>query len=104
MKEFGERLGRTAEILRVLREILIDLALLDLDVGGLGGLDLQRLVDQVAKHLGAQPLQFLGRNLRRDRKRVVSGTSVSVRVDLGGRRIITKKKHTTDSFDLISTP
>src|SRR3546814_13370543 len=27
-----------------------------------------------------------------DRQRVVSGKSVSVRVDLGGRRIITKKK------------
>src|SRR3546814_15891475 len=27
-----------------------------------------------------------------DRKSVVSGTSVSVRVDLGGRRIITKKQ------------
>src|SRR3546814_18499915 len=27
-----------------------------------------------------------------DRKRVVEGKSVSVRVDLGGRRIITKKK------------
>src|SRR3546814_20993596 len=29
-----------------------------------------------------------------DRKSVVSGTSVSVRVDLGGRRIIKKKKKT----------
>src|SRR3546814_12831471 len=29
-----------------------------------------------------------------DRKSVVSGKSVSVRVDLGGRRIITKKKQT----------
>src|SRR3546814_12759508 len=28
----------------------------------------------------------------RDRKRVVSGKSVSVRVDLGGRRLIKKKK------------
>src|SRR3546814_18333456 len=28
-----------------------------------------------------------------DRKSVVSGKSVSVRVDLGGRRIIRKKKH-----------
>src|SRR3546814_13507316 len=28
-----------------------------------------------------------------DRKSVVSGKSVSVRVDLGGRRIINKKKH-----------
>src|SRR3546814_20818799 len=30
--------------------------------------------------------------LRRDRKSVVSGKSVSVRVDLGGRRIIKKTK------------
>src|SRR3546814_15841078 len=30
-----------------------------------------------------------------DRKSVVSGKSVSVRVDLGGRRIIKKKKNTT---------
>src|SRR3546814_14275056 len=30
----------------------------------------------------------------KDRKRVVSGKSVSVRVDLGGRRIIKKKKNT----------
>src|SRR3546814_15339134 len=30
-----------------------------------------------------------------DRKSVVSGKSVSVRVDLGGRRIIKKKKYTT---------
>src|SRR3546814_18071485 len=30
---------------------------------------------------------------QRDRKRVVSGKSVSVRVDLGGRRFIKKKKY-----------
>src|SRR3546814_15741872 len=29
-----------------------------------------------------------------DRKSVVSGKSVSVRVDLGGRRLLKKKKHT----------
>src|SRR3546814_17414129 len=33
-----------------------------------------------------------------DRKRVVSGKSVSVRVDLGGRRII-KNKKTTDNIN-----
>src|SRR3546814_16205226 len=32
-----------------------------------------------------------------DRKSVVEGTSVSVRVDLGGRRIIKKKKKTKDN-------
>src|SRR3546814_4506813 len=35
-----------------------------------------------------------GLPLRLDRKSVVSGKSVSVRVDLGGRRIIKKKKNT----------
>src|SRR3546814_14633006 len=34
----------------------------------------------------------LGRELGRDRKSVVQGKSVSVRVDLGGRRINKKKK------------
>src|SRR3546814_14447396 len=34
----------------------------------------------------------VSRSIRGDRKSVVSGTSVSVRVDLGGRRIIKKKK------------
>src|SRR3546814_19533386 len=34
---------------------------------------------------------------RRDRKSVVSGKSVSVRVDLGGRRIIKKKKDLYDT-------
>src|SRR3546814_12740023 len=38
-------------------------------------------------------LQTLRRELRADRKSVVSGTSVSVRVDIGGRRIITKNSH-----------
>src|SRR3546814_18408825 len=32
-------------------------------------------------------------SMRPDRKSVVSGKSVSVRVDLGGRRIVKKKKH-----------
>src|SRR3546814_19151407 len=42
-----------------------------------------------------------GRGIRRagkgDRKRVASGKSVSVRVDNGGRRSITKKKHENDT-------
>ena len=37
-------------------------ARLDRDFLGLGGLDLQRLVDQVAQHLLAQPLEFVGRD------------------------------------------
>src|SRR3546814_19184551 len=36
----------------------------------------------------------LPRNMDGDRKSVVEGKSVSVRVDLGGRRIIKKKKKT----------
>src|SRR3546814_17426377 len=35
-----------------------------------------------------------------DRKSVVSGKSVSVRVDLGGRRIIKKKKMTTPTINI----
>src|SRR3546814_18279281 len=37
-----------------------------------------------------------------DRKSVVEGKSVSVRVDLGGRRIIKKKKKTKKTADKIS--
>src|SRR3546814_17644363 len=36
---------------------------------------------------------FAGQRQQRDRKSVVSGKSVSVRVDLGGRRIIKKKNN-----------
>src|SRR3546814_16962200 len=39
-----------------------------------------------------------GRIDRRDRKWVVWGKSVSVRVDLGGRSIIKKKKHEKDEY------
>src|SRR3546814_20626062 len=35
----------------------------------------------------------MDRSILRDRKSVVEGKSVSVRVDLGGRRILKKKKH-----------
>src|SRR3546814_12034997 len=46
--------------------------------------------------LGCAPLVCrAGGSCRLDRKRVVSGKSVSVRVDLGGRRIIKKKKQQT---------
>src|SRR3546814_11342786 len=37
-----------------------------------------------------------GFGVTRERKSVVSGTSVSVRVDLGGRRLIKKKKTKTN--------
>src|SRR3546814_16697613 len=41
----------------------------------------------------AQPLAHRAERLGIDRKSVVSGKGVSVRVDLGGRRIIKKKKN-----------
>src|SRR3546814_14220520 len=42
--------------------------------------------------VGVACARALQRDGREDRKSVVSGKSVSVRVDLGGRLIITKKK------------
>src|SRR3546814_17759558 len=49
------------------------------------------LIDQIAIYVASA---FNNASLtRRDRKSVVSGKSVSVRVDLGGRRIIKKKKN-----------
>src|SRR3546814_16340056 len=41
------------------------------------------------------PRRPVRRSLLGDRKRVVSGKSLSVRVDLGGRRILKKKNKTT---------
>src|SRR3546814_17585795 len=59
-----------------------------------GGLEQQNQSTRKLDQHGISP-DHSGRILRagkRDRKRVVSGKSVSVRVDMGGRRIITKKK------------
>src|SRR3546814_11591577 len=39
------------------------------------------------------------RGLRTDRKSVVEGTRVAVRVDLGGRRILKKQKHLNDTHN-----
>src|SRR3546814_12220033 len=47
-----------------------------------------------------QEAQHEHRDGRRDRKSVVSGKSVSVRVDLGGRRVIKKKKNTEKSSSI----
>src|SRR3546814_20091865 len=44
-----------------------------------------------------------GRPSPLDRKSVVEGTSVSVRVDLGGRRIIKKKKELTSTLTHLLT-
>src|SRR3546814_16344219 len=50
-----------------------------------GGLDQRHAVFEMVQHRAAG---------KTDRKRVEEGKSVSVRVDLGGRRIIKKKKKT----------
>src|SRR3546814_13111981 len=52
--------------------------------------------DAVAKHRLERELRR-GRFYKTDRKSVVWGKRVSVRVDLGGRRIIKKKKTNTHS-------
>src|SRR3546814_13461801 len=53
----------------------------------------QRLQPQAPGNLGERPQGKVDRALVQiDRKSVGSGKSVSVRVDLGGRRIIKKKK------------
>ena len=41
----------------------VDIRSLDLDLVGLGRLNLQRLVDQIAEHLLAQLIKLVGRNL-----------------------------------------
>src|SRR3546814_14494119 len=51
----------------------------------------------------AEDLSFLSvRTGLKDRKRVVSGKSVSVRVDLGGRRIITTKNSQTNQSNSVT--
>src|SRR3546814_17087609 len=42
-----------------------------------------------------ETMEMFERQLEQDRKSVVSGKSVSVRVDLGGRRVIKKKNNVT---------
>src|SRR3546814_14697349 len=52
---------------------------------------------QIARHAYCPVIEYVNTPLDgnvQDRKSVVSGKSVSVRVDLGGRRIIKKKKKT----------
>src|SRR3546814_11763824 len=53
-----------------------------------GAIDGRRAAEAVEQRTATQ----LAQHLQRDRKSVVSGKSVSVRVDLGGRRIIKKQK------------
>src|SRR3546814_17238434 len=67
----GEDVGRQARVVRVQK-----------------GIGERGRVEDIL-HIGLD-CQIIG--TVKDRKSVVSGTSVSVRVDLGGRRIIKKKK------------
>src|SRR3546814_18616919 len=68
------------------------------DVASLVQIKENEIEDELRNTLVSYPEQDLGQKLvhfifyGRDRKSVVSGKSVSVRVDLGGRRIIKKKK------------
>src|SRR3546814_17396088 len=59
-----------------------------------GGID--PAIESIREIIGLNPVGHLDNLLvGEDRKSVVKGKSVSVRVDLGGRGIITKKTHTT---------
>src|SRR3546814_18679452 len=57
----------------------------------LGSVTKPRILEAVREATGEQSAQLI------DRKSVEEGTSVSVRVDLGGRRIIKKKNNTSDA-------
>src|SRR3546814_19633294 len=52
------------------------------------------VTDGLTEMLGSEPSELMI-DVTPDRKSAVSGKSVSVRVDLGGRRIIKKKKKRT---------
>src|SRR3546814_15757537 len=59
------------------------------------GVDPEVLGKELAKEAGSEVVAFNGASSRArwgDRKSVVEGQSVSVRVDLGGRRIIKNKR------------
>src|SRR3546814_20108739 len=68
-----------------------------LDIRDVGGV--HRCLADECRNLRVQLAGEVGEQHEEDRKSVVSGQSVSVRVDLGGRRIIKKKNknitHTT---------
>src|SRR3546814_11285579 len=72
------------------------------DAGLAGRLQTHAAVERLARGAGTRQRRtrrrtsaaHRRRRRRKDRKRVVSGKSVSVRVDLGGRRIIKKKNNT----------
>src|SRR3546814_20406592 len=65
-----------------------------IDNEGLGKLLRSRQVKKMISSYVGENKEFERQFLAGDRKSVVEGKSVSVRVDLGGRRIIKKKKIT----------
>src|SRR3546814_12021730 len=68
----------------------VKIGVMDLEVKGLAFSDSNTMIEyQAFTPEGATE----GKQTTRDRKSVVSGTSVSVRVDLGGRRIMKKKNN-----------
>ena len=90
---FVHLLGLAAEVLR--GQLLIGLFHLfggHLEFGGLGGLDLQCLVDQIAQHLHAQAQQFflghrrLGRGGDQRDALIDVGAGDDIAIDHGGRR------------------
>src|SRR3546814_17718922 len=62
----------------------------------------RQIEDIPAPHVGQEAIIRLGRAIQSDidRKSVVEGKSVSVRVDPGGGRIIKKKTHINVNIDL----
>src|SRR3546814_18830897 len=69
-----------------------------------GQLTVEKLADQLsalADMLLAETVRRVWPLVNRDRKSVVSGKSVSVRVDLGGRRIIQKKQKLRTHTDVV---
>src|SRR3546814_20794547 len=75
---------------RRLVDVAQDCIITEVDCGTERGLTVREVVE------GAEVIATLGERIL-DRKSVVSGKSVSVRVDLGGRRLIKKKKHTLNN-------
>src|SRR3546814_11224390 len=63
----------------------------------------QRALDRRHEDAGGDEEEDDGEHREGDRKSVVEGRSVSVRVDPGGRRIIKEKKNTVDTAEDAST-
>src|SRR3546814_14737598 len=95
----GDGIGKevTSEAVKVLRAVLGPNTALELVEAPIGQAGIEAAGDplpaETAKIAGtADAILFGAAGMPGDRKSVVSGTSVSVRVDPGGCRIINKKK------------